>query len=321
VNQYSNKYTEEDYKNKCAELGVEYVGSEKGKIGKRLCTIIKYICAKHIDKGVQETDWGHFKNQKKSCKYCSGRHKTTDEAQELIRNPNIKFISEYRGAEKPIRCLCDKCGNEWITNRPIDLFKRDGGCPYCGKINRGLSRRKTIEEFIVDIQRVNPDIEIVGDYLGAHKPIKCRCKIDNHVWESYPCNLLNGSAGCPICNMSSGERAIIEFLESLNISYTKQKTFEGCSDIMPLRFDVYDEENNIAIEFQGEQHYFPVDFAGYGDEYATEQYKKLKTRDKIKEDYCAANNIRLIKIPYWERGNEQEFLINNKHIYKEKYTA
>lgn len=318
MNQYSNKYTEEDYKNRCDILNDEYIGFEKNHKGD---TLIKYICRKHIEKGIQITDWGHFRIQKNSCRYCSGRARTTAEAQEMVLNPNIELISEYTGTEKPIKCLCHKCGNVWITNRPLDLFKREGGCPVCAKESRGNKRRKTTDDFVKDMNKVNPNIEVLGEYHGAHKLIKCKCIVDNYTWSSYPSNLLNGSAGCPICNMSLGEKAIIKFMNDHKITYTKQKTFPECKDSGLLRFDVFDEDNNIAIEFQGEQHYFPIDFAGRGDDYASEQYEKLKIRDKIKEEYCKNNNIMLVQIPYWERGNEGDFLINNIKVYKEKYAA
>ena len=117
------RYTENDYVNKCKELRVEYVGIHReNKKG----TIIEYICPNHVDKGVQFTDWSHFKSQKKQCIYCSGRKRSTEEFYQMIKNKNIIFLSEYLGAEKPLICKCNKCGNIWTTNRPIDLIKRNG---------------------------------------------------------------------------------------------------------------------------------------------------------------------------------------------------
>ena len=85
-------------------------------------------------------------------------------------------------------------------------------------------------------------------------------------------------------------------------------TFDDCRDILPLRFDAYDIDNIIAFEFQGEQHYFPIDFSGDGEEAAKASLEALQRRDKIKKDYCYNKNIRLVCIPYWERGNVGEFL-------------
>lgn len=309
MNQYSKKYSEEDYIKKCNELNVEYVGNHKEK---KKGTIIEYICPNHKDKGVQCTDWSHFKTQKRQCKYCYGRNQTTEGFHKRILNQNIEFLSEFQGVENPIKCKCNDCGNIWTCIRPMDLIRRNG-CPTCGIINRANKKRKSQEQFEKDLFNYNPNIKVIGKYTGTHKPIKCKCLIDDYEWESYASNLLNGTAGCPKCNNSIGENNIINFMEKYNIKYETQYKFEDCKDIQPLKFDVYDLDNNIAIEFQGEQHYYPIDFSGKGEKYALEAFNSLRKRDKIKKDYCFSNNIPLICIPYTERDNVESFLIDTQY--------
>lgn len=305
MNQFSNKYNEDDYKNKCIEFNVEYIGNHKEK---KKGTIIDFICPQHKDKGIQSINWSHFKNKKCACSYCKGRGKTTEEFHTEIKNQNIIFLSEYLGCEKPLKCRCGDCGYIWTTNRPIDL-KRRNGCPICGEKLKGLSRMKSQDEFESDLKNQNPNIKIIGKYQGSHKLIKCKCLIDNYEWESYGSNLLNGSAGCPICNNSIGENAIILTLEKWGYKYKTQYTFPNCKDKHVLKFDVYDVDNNILIEFQGEQHYYPIDFSGQGKDSAQEAFKQLQKRDNIKKKYCKDNNLSLICIPYWERDNVEDFLI------------
>lgn len=48
-----NKYTENDYINRCLELGMKYVGIHKEK---KKGTMIEFICPKHENKGVQYCD-------------------------------------------------------------------------------------------------------------------------------------------------------------------------------------------------------------------------------------------------------------------------
>ena len=64
------------------------------------------------------------------------------------------------------------------------------------------------------------------------------------------------------------------------------------------------------IEFDGEQHYYPVDFNGDGMDVAKMRFEDLKKRDAIKNNYCIKNKIVLVRIPYWERGNIQNVLDN-----------
>ena len=66
---------------------------------------------------------------------------------------------------------------------------------------------------------------------------------------------------------------------------------------------------NIAIEYDGEQHFYPVKFGSTPNE-ALEKYKKTCLHDEIKNQYCKDNNIPLIRIPYWEKDNMQTFLFD-----------
>ena len=56
-----------------------------------------------------------------------------------------------------------------------------------------------------------------------------------------------------------------------------------------------DDNNNLIklIEFDGEQHYKPVDYFG-----GQEQFERQKDRDKKKDEYCLNHNIKLQRISY-----------------------
>lgn len=298
-------YTENDYKDKCNQLGLIYLRNYKEK---KRGTMIEFICPKHESIGAQSKDWSHFKGYSKGCPYCTGRYRTTEEFQKMILNKSLVVKSEYLGSEKPIKIHCNVCGTDFTCNRPIDLTRRHCGCPECSRKNAGLKRRNTQEQFEERLHNVDSSIMVIGKYEGIHKLIKCKCNICGVEWESYGSNLYQGKAGCPVCNCSSGERELEEFLISKKVRYKRQKTFDGCKDNQPLRFDAYDYDNNIAYEFQGEQHFFPIDFSGEGKDVAEENFKSLQRRDQIKKDFCKNNNIKLICIPYWERGNVGEYL-------------
>lgn len=63
-----------------------------------------------------------------------------------------------------------------------------------------------------------------------------------------------------------------------------------------LELDCYDPTSQIAVEYDGEQHYkYPNYF------HKTEsEFKKQQARDKIKDKLCIKNGIKLIRIPYTE---------------------
>ena len=60
---------------------------------------------------------------------------------------------------------------------------------------------------------------------------------------------------------------------------------------------------NIAIEYQGEQHYFPIDCFG-----GEEGFKKTLERDEKKRDLCRKNGIKLIEIRYDQIISDEEIM-------------
>ena len=54
------------------------------------------------------------------------------------------------------------------------------------------------------------------------------------------------------------------------------------------------------IEFNGKQHYEPVDFAGKGEKWAEKLFVMNQKRDSIKVEFLKENKIPLLIIPYWD---------------------
>ena len=211
-------------------------------------------------------------------------------------NPNIEILSEYKGANKKVKCKCNKCCNIWETKASSLLSGH--GCPICFH----NSKRKTHEQFVEEVKNINSDITIIGNYKNSKTKIKCRCNNCGHIWMPYANGLLVGR-GCPRCKKSEGEKAILSYLDSNNIFYLQQYIFIDCRDINPLPFDFYLPNNNLLIEFDGEQHFRPVDYFG-----GIEKYNTQVKHDEIKNQYCFENNLRLLRIPYTEFNNINHIL-------------
>ena len=80
--------------------------------------------------------------------------------------------------------------------------------------------RKTHEQFILQMQTINPNIAILSEYEKDNVKINCKCKICGFEWKSSPSNLLRGK-GCKQCHykklseikMKSHEQFIKELSE------------------------------------------------------------------------------------------------------------
>lgn len=73
------------------------------------------------------------------------------------------------------------------------------------------------------------------------------------------------SCGCK-SHVSSGEYMVEDVLKQHHIPYSTQYSFEDCKNVHPLRFDfaVEDNDDNVLflIEYDGQQHYKPIDWFG-----------------------------------------------------------
>lgn len=94
--------------------------------------------------------------------------------------------------------------------------------------------------------------------------------------------------------------------------FDKEYSTQFCKDINTLPFDFYLNDYNVAIEYDGEQHYMPVNWNGkMSDEELNRAFELVQFHDKIKTEYCEEQNIQLIRIPYWEKNNIECFLFDN----------
>lgn len=226
-------------------------------------------------------------------------------------------LEQYQGSEVKI-LIEHKCsdGNyhRWMA-MPQQLLCRDKApCPKCNGKLTGLDgfKQKVYKLF-------KDEYIVIGDKYKNHTTdIKIRHNTEDcqHEFLITPKNLFR-SPTCPNCStkISKGEDSIQDFLVNSKIEYVRQKTFPKCRYKRTLQFDFYLPDYDICIEFQGQQHYEPVDFGGRGIDWANNQFKLNRKKDNIKRKFCKKNNIILIEIPYWESDNIENILINtlNNH--------
>lgn len=302
-----NKLPEETLIQRCKDLNLVYLRSYTDNQKTYVC----FECEKHRYLGEQHAAWTHLRSAKYGCKYCAGKCKTSFELQNELneRNVPVTILGEYVSARTKILYRCNLCGGEFSAV-PNSLLNGQA-CPECGIRKRSEARTKTTEEFKKDLAEIQPNIEIIGNYTGSHNLIKCRCKVDGYQWESYPANLLNRSAGCAKCcnAISKGEAAIKDYLDNMQIEYKHNYSISGCKRVNPLRFDFYIPGLNVAIEFDGRQHYENVPFF----QSKTSTFELTRERDNIKDVFCKENGIKMIRIPYYDIGRIENIL-NNKLI-------
>ena len=149
------------------------------------------------------------------------------------------------------------------------------------------------------------------DYISRHDKVIIIQK-DKEYLQS-PDQHLRGCNPSGSTIFSKGEEKIKNFLDKNCIKYVKEFIFEDCKFKNPLPFDFYLEDYNLLIEYDGEQHFYPINYFG-GDIH----YKNTLRNDKIKNSFVNKVGIKLIRISYRDFDNIENiiFLINTKWFEK-----
>jgi uncharacterized protein with PIN domain len=283
-------------KNKLIKTDAQFRQDAKNEVGTEYTFLDEYINSSTKIK-VKHNTCGHTYKvepnsflQGKRCPYCYGNVKKTDaqfkkEVFDLVGD-EYTFLDEYANTHTKLRVKHNKCGNVYGV-RPHDFF-RGNRCPYCsGKM------KKTDAQFKQEVQKlVGGEYDFLDTYADSKTKIRVKHNKCGNIYEVQPSNFLQGYR-CPYCSNSKGELIISKILESLNVNYEYQKTFDDLKDINPLSYDFFIPDQNILIEYQGIQHYEPVDHFGGKKRFPIQQ-----KHDKMKGAYAKAKGYKLITVPY-----------------------
>lgn len=253
------------------------------------------------------------RNSKNVCRKCENNKLT--EAQRIAENKaNYKLAQKKTiipmeeikawGSSKKILWKCLKCNHTFLRSTQLMFVKNVMSCPWCEshpfKYEGDFLKEKVKQMFGDEYTILD-----VAPYNGTRDSRKATIQ-HNKCGFKYNTNLYNflKGCGCPRCRESKGEYRVRTYLEKYKFKYIEQ--YQITTEGSRLFFDFYLEENNkkYAIEYNGIQHYKPIEFFD-GEEGLNAQQRC----DEKKKRYCLENNIELIIIPY-----NDESLINSEKL-------
>jgi len=257
-------------------------------------TKLEIICPEHGK--FKQLSSNHLSGQ--GCPKCKGKSLSNDEFIEScnrVHNNKYDYTQTvYTGSKNKIKIGCKVHGifNQKASNH-INLKQ---GCPKCSDV-----LLSNTDEFIEKSFKIHGNIYDYKNviYKNAKTDVEIICKKHGSFKQSPTKHLM--SQGCPICKLSKGELKVMDILSKSNIVFLTQYKFEGFN----LIFDFYIPSENLAIEYDGIQHFKPINHFG-----GNKRFKYQKERDKEKDEYCLTNNIHLLRIPYNENIHE----LLNTHI-------
>lgn len=228
------------------------------------------------------------------------------------------LTKEYTNNIQKLEYICEKHKDKGIqTVTWASFISNKHNCQYCACESVIALQRKSNKQFLKEAEAVHGDkYTVLEPYKNSKEKIKVLCNDCKHTFLTTPHHFLEGH-GCPHCNVSLGENAIELYLKNNNIHFIPQYRIKGCVGTkkkMPFDFAIF---NNIEcnkllylIEYQGKQHYNPVQFGKMSVEEAKEQFKTQQHNDNLKREFCKNNNIKLLEIPYWDFKNIENILNN-----------
>lgn len=194
------------------------------------------------------------------------------------------------------RIKCKKC-QEIFYRSYSKILSFPEHCPNCNKSDE--KQALSLEEAQACVKEKAGDEYEVLQFQSWHKQVLFKHKC-GFIWKQNFSNFFQ-SRGCPKCykNKSKGEQMIEKWLEENKIRFETQKTLDF--PLKKYKFDFYLPDYNLAIEYQGEQHYKDKSKIWEG-------LSEVQKRDKIKKDYCYEKGIELFEICYLDMKKIPEIL-------------
>ncbi len=261
-----------------------------------------HICPKcQENKLLTQNFWHKSKGQfvKSTCKECKNK--------KHYKRKTVDYDSNK------LLHLCPKCNEEKpFTIEFFELRKdtnklRENSCKKCDEKRKNKLYSENKEHFSnLNKKWVKENFDIRKEYLKEYyqenkqvidKQKKEWTKNNREYNIEYQRNYRIENGRTTGTGQTIPEKQIEQFLIENNIKYIKEHSFNDCRGIKngTLSFDFYLPETNTIVEFDGPHHFKPI-FGVYN-------FKRQIEHDKRKSEYCQENNIRLIRIAYFENLN------------------
>lgn len=260
----------------------------------------------NLDNCIWNPSYTQFVRGRSNCPRCSGSEVLSDamvieRLDEVTKHTNISYeILSINGSKTSLKATCDIHNYTWNSNyRKLYLSK--SGCPLCGG-NVKLSDSVVFDR-INELSKSKGYTIINIVYNGYYSNIKLNCNKHGSWMTSYD-NFYTSKTNCPRCSQEENEskpvKDITRILIENNVDFIKEHTFDECRNQRKLPFDFYLPKYNQIIEYDGIHHFKSIKFWGGDDGLIQTQ-----TNDEIKNNFCANNNINLLRIKYDENHIEK----------------
>jgi signal peptidase I len=264
---------------------VEYINSD---------STVKIICKEHGE--FEQIASGHLSGH--GCSTCAGKNITTSEwierAREIHGDKYDYSNVEYILSKLRVTIICKEHG-EFRQIASSHLIGQ--GCSTCSNLSRALLRRKTINDFIEESNKIHGEKYDYSKviYINNRTEVVIICKIHGE-FIIIPSKHIHRQQGCPDCQIkkqySKPQIKYLNFMASHNSIHIQHAENDGEYIISNTKFkaDGYCAETNTIYEFHGDYwHGNPKVFDSQDYNKTTdctfgELYEKTLEREKMIKD-------------------------------------
>ena len=224
--------------------------------------------------------------------------------------------AQPKSVHDKITVICNSCKNTY-DKRVNDLL-HGYGCRYCsGQRKNRLYNFYTTETFIQKItEMTDGEYQFLSEFQRMRDKGRFRHTTCGNKFDMSPHAFVTLMHRCPFCSTKSfGKRitqpvrSIITWLEKKGLKYELEKRFDSLCIYGPsgrrnrLPFDVFIEELNLLIEYDGEQHFRPANVFG-----GEKRFLQTQCYDELKNNWAKESNYSLLRISYKEKNRIPEIL-------------
>jgi very-short-patch-repair endonuclease len=195
----------------------------------------------------------------------------------------------YMAGDSAVTIVCPSHG-EFQQKPRVHLS--GSGCKHCYLVRN----RSNKDEFIQQAIKTHGDRYDYSNvvYTTSKEKVEVICFEHGSFWIT-PNSHTSSGGGCPRCKESKGETRIRVFLERHGINHVQEYKV----DPYLYRYDFFLPDYGLLIEYQGQQHFKPVERFG-GELY----FKQTVESDKVKKVIAEQGGYSLLRLGYWLSKHE-----------------
>lgn len=258
--------------------------------------------------------------QGKWCRKCYNLRQmcSLQDAKKLAKKYCGKCLSEtYEGSKCKLLWECVN-GHEWAA--VYDSVNKGSWCPKCKY--EELSKR-----FRCDYTKADKIAKSRGgkclnsvEYKNSRTILLWQCK-EGHQWSAPFAPVCYNNTWCPECKKSKTQLFLVNIISEL---FPNNKILVNCRKFKwlcnpdtgrRLEIDIFVEGLNIAVEYDGEQHFVPVRFRQMTEKEAKGRFSGIKKLDQLKNKLIANNSN---EVKYFIRFSCKEKKFLTKSYVKNK---